>query len=254
MSWIRRFAVKQYIRIKQKEWKEHGKKIKYIFDKEENSEYLIVSFSGFGTKAGYNYMRTLKGVKANKLYILDDLGRKDYPGTYYLGENGDYQYKEYVMNLIRQILKESDANRIITVGSSKGGWAALYFGFRLDAYAVVAGAPQYYLGNYLDCEFHQKTFEIMVGKDVFQNKEILNDFLPEMVHNAQSGNVYLHFSDKEHTYVNHIKYLDKDLKQNTNIKYFWNVEHYEDHPEVGKFFPKYLLATVNSLVEKGAQV
>lgn len=248
MGNLRKYFVKKCISLKEKTFRESGRNVKYIFDKKKNSDRLIVVFSGFATSAGYNYMRTLKNVKTNKLFLLDDLGRKDYPGIYYLGENGDYQYKETVMNLIQKIIVQANARNVITVGSSKGGWAALYFGFRLNAKAIIAGAPQYYLGSYLDCDFHHKTFEIMVGNNIKQDKEILDALLPDLVKKAEGNEVYLHYSDKEHTFREHIVFLDEDLSKNKKIFYHRDVKHYEEHSKVGEYFPRYLLTTIKQLV------
>lgn len=53
-------------------------RLKYILKKCPESNILVVVFSGFpgNTKAKYNYMRTLKGLNCNKLFLLDDFGYK----------------------------------------------------------------------------------------------------------------------------------------------------------------------------------
>ena len=60
------------IRIKIAE-KQFDNQLKYILNTNRSSDVLIVVFSGFPGKNGasYNYMRTLKEVKCNKLFILD---------------------------------------------------------------------------------------------------------------------------------------------------------------------------------------
>ena len=52
-------------------------KIKYILNANKDSKDLLVVFSACtrkGIPARYNYMRTLKNVYCNKLFILDDFG------------------------------------------------------------------------------------------------------------------------------------------------------------------------------------
>lgn len=143
-------------------------------------------FSGFSDdRPRYNYINTLRKINANKLFILDELGRTDYPGAYYLGEHGDYSYKENVITFIKKIANQiSNECYYFTVGSSKGGWCSLYFGMRLSATAIFAGAPQYLLGNYLDCDFHQKTFQIMIGDNKMADKALLNSLLPDVIEKA----------------------------------------------------------------------
>ncbi len=51
--------------------------LKFIFIPEIKSDHLLVVFSGFpplNQSARYNYMVTLKNIKCNKLFILDDFG------------------------------------------------------------------------------------------------------------------------------------------------------------------------------------
>ena len=102
---------------------ESGKKIKYIFKKQNNDNNLMVVFSAFSDPpAKFNYIRTLKNLKTNKLFILDEWGRSDYPGVYYLGEHGDYSLKEEIIKFINHIVSDIGSNcQISTLGSSKGG-------------------------------------------------------------------------------------------------------------------------------------
>lgn len=81
---------------KEKKLNFEGHDIKYILEKNKNSDDLIVVFSGIprpGIKARYNYMRTLEKVNVNKLYILDDLGF-DQRGGYYLGKIKSFIWRE----------------------------------------------------------------------------------------------------------------------------------------------------------------
>lgn len=230
-----------YISLHQRKIVMNGHKIHYIFGKADNSNVLIVCFSAFSDdKPRYNYMRTLLGIKANKLFILDELGRKDYPGTYYLGEQGDFSYKESVIELIRKIAVKCHAgNNIITVGSSKGGWCSLYYGLRLKAKTIIAGAPQYYLGNYLDCDFHHETFRVMCKTK--KDKECLNNLLPDLIRTYESHiNILLNYSNREHTYFEHIQYLEEDILKNKNISYSAKVDSYENHSDIAQNFSGFI--------------
>lgn len=116
------FLYSFYVRILERTYKDDGYTIRYLLRRKRSSSLLVV-FSGFGDdKPKYNYMRTLSKAGVNQLFILDDMGRKDYPGVYYLGENGDYRLKESVMNLIKSIRYITGSNGFLyTAGSSKGG-------------------------------------------------------------------------------------------------------------------------------------
>ncbi len=82
--------------------------------------------------------------------------------------------------------------------------------------------------------------------------KILNDKLPKIIREKDISNIkfIIHYSKKEHTYQEHIKYLLKDLNEkNANINE--DISEYSDHNEVGKYF-KILL--VNIFDKKGDQL
>ncbi|MDK8210807.1 hypothetical protein QP741_24980, partial [Bacillus subtilis] len=63
---------------------------------------------------------------------------------------------------------------VMTVGSSKGGYAALYYGIKYHFGQVIAGAPQSKLGDFLiDQAEHVNIAEYISGSDNV-NKEYLN--------------------------------------------------------------------------------
>ena len=77
--------------------------------------------------------------------------------------------------------------------------------------------------------------------------DYLNEILPRTIEDSKNNNVklYIHFSSKEHTYEEHIRYLIDDLKR---YKYEHKLEvlEYTNHSEVSIYFPKFLLNTIES--------
>lgn len=71
--------------------------------------------------------------------------------TYYLGVNKDLSVEASVISLIMFIARQNNISfdHIISCGSSKGGFAALYFGLKYGFGFIIAGAPQYLLGQFL---------------------------------------------------------------------------------------------------------
>lgn len=124
--------------------------IKYLC-RPGTSDTLLIGFSGFsppGRPPVYNYVRTLEGVDCHRLYVLDDHGPPERQCSYYLGRPPHY-VRDGVEDLIRETIDALGVSRTIAFGTSKGGWAALYFGARLGLTDVIAGEPQVLLGRYL---------------------------------------------------------------------------------------------------------
>ncbi len=219
----------------------NGKNIKYILDKNK-SDKLVVIFSGFPSEkesARYNYRRTLKNINFNKLFILDDFGYEN-RGSYYICENNDFFVEDGVISLINRVKKELDIKETIFLGSSKGGYASLYFGIKYGAEYIISGAPQYYIGDHLNTEKHKEILKSIVGNITSNNINYLNNLLRnEITTSINRPKIYIHYSKKEHTYKEHIYNLVEDLKTN-NYYLEEDIKDYELHSDVAKFFPTYI--------------
>lgn len=212
-------------------------KLKYLYE-QNGSDELIILFSGFGSNVRkYNYMKTLKDAKIDKLFILDVWG---YRGSYYWYEKGKDEPKRSVSKLIESIW--GGYKHVYAAGSSKGGTCAIYYGLKYDVDAVFASACQYHVGNYLNTEKHKKILQGMMGKH-FTDDDVqkLNDELPDMIRmkSHSSTIVNLYYSKKDNTYEKHIIDLKNDLSA-AGIRYTTTEDDYVNHSENGIFFKKHL--------------
>lgn len=206
------------------------------------SDSLFIVFSAFSSTniRTYNYVRALKGAKCDRLYILDVWG---YRGSYYLYENGsDEPYRE-TLSLIHSILRKKKYKKVVTMGTSKGGTAAIYYGLEINASEILAGACQYNLGNYL---FSKEAFAPilagMVGSNAGQKeKDLLNSIMPLQLRKHAGGTSVIHliYSKQEHTYEDDIVDLLKQLKEShyTVVKKIYD---FNNHNDVGIYFKQYL--------------
>lgn len=239
---IRHLIIKLRILATEKIYEKSGHRVRYLYIPKKGTKALAVIFSAFpapGKPAGYNLIDTLAGEKCNRLYILDDFGYEK-RGSYYLGENGEFFLSPVISSLINEFSGECEKK--VFIGSSKGGSAALFYGLYCNANAVIIGAPQYYLGDYLTCkEEHVPIMDaIMGGHDEAKVKE-LNHTLPLMVKKCNSKEhikIYLHYSPKETTFLPHIKPMLDDLKLN-GYAVVEDVEYYTSHGDVACFFPEF---------------
>lgn len=137
----------------EKTYEYNGIKIKYVYrDSQKQRDKLIIAFSAFASRDSkplYNYMRILSQFDIPQLFILDEYGGR---GCYYLGQAPDFLVEQATSALIRYILKEKsiDRNNVMCIGSSKGGWAALYFAVKMKLGHAVVGEPQIFIGKYLE--------------------------------------------------------------------------------------------------------
>lgn len=236
----------------QKKFKNDDVTLKYILKKNLDSKDLIVIFSSCtrrGIKARYNYMRTLAKTDANKLFILDDFAA-DHRGSYYLGINQTYSEEKATVNLINHIKKNLGINKLICCGSSKGGYSAINFGLQYEDCYIIAGGPQYYLGQYLLKSQNTECLEHIVGQVNTDKIRKLDVRLKERIEEKKYGNkqkIFLHFSDKEHTYEEHIKDLLECLR-GSGYNVDCDIADYKDHSEISYYFPDFLVNTLHKIL------
>lgn len=234
---------KYMIKFKQKVYNGKKYKVKYVLDKAIDSQDLLIVFTActkVGQPARYNYIRTLDKYKCNKLFILDDFGF-DNRGAYYLGKDNDFDIEKDVASLIDEIRNELKVNRNILIGSSKGGYAALYFGMDIKNSIVITGAPQYMLGSYLNLPGHQNILKYIMGNVEGESISKLNTLMEEkLIINKENNNmIYIHYSTNDETYDTDIKHLLNKL-DDLGISTVKDIEKYTSHSELTLFFPAFI--------------
>nr|WP_150959436.1 DUF6270 domain-containing protein [Aneurinibacillus sp. XH2] len=230
--------------------------IKYLFkESQSESKYLLVVFSGFpsiGNPPGYNHVRTLEDIDCHKLFILDNHNHTHSSGaTYYLGINGDHSVEMSVVALITKIANENNIlhNNIICVGSSKGGFASLYFGIKYGLGHVVSGGPQTRLGEYLAHQPSETKYIISFITGNFDaGKEYLNRLLFDLLGSVKRfPKLYIHVGHGDHHYKGHVIPFINKLEE-LGVSYELDVGDYEKHSQLGDFFPEFLKSRVMKIL------
>ena len=260
-KWVKsvyRRTCKRLISLREKTYTFQNHKIRYI-NKKTGSSFLCVVFSAMPPENSgplYNYIRTLKSItNYDLLYILDDMVKVPGGGGYYLGSDHDYWGYIGIPELIEFIAKKNKNTTLVTVGSSKGGTCALMYGALVGVDYAIVGACQYKIGDYMSEGFHIPSLKKLTGKENYDEKDIqeLNELSVNALKNAKKKPVvYIHYSDREHTYNDSIVGLLKDLRM-FNYQVYEDIEHYETHQDVGKYYPTFLKKTLQKIVEQVAE-
>ena len=164
-----------------------------------------------------------------------------------MGENGDWFVPDQICQLLSDLMQRYKKKAVLTCGSSKGGTAAVYYGLRINATAVIIGAPQYLIGNYLNTADHKVILEKILGSITDQGIEKLNSLLVNEIRKHSDAerkpSFYIHYSPLEHTYHEHIVKLITELQESHYPLELECSEAYENHADVGKYFQRYLVET-----------
>lgn len=233
----------------------HGYPLHYLYQPGK-SDTLIIVFSAFAPNLypTYNYVRTLWGkTGCHLLFIKDDFIHLRSGGSYYLGKNGDLQGISAVCELIQTIRKRTGAARVIGVGSSKGGTAALLFGVKLHFDILILGACQYFIGSYMQ-EHKPECLALLTGNQTPSAQEIadLDCIVRHAVtdrRNDKKPLIHLHYSDKEHTYSEHIEPMLQDLEA-CGYTVVEDVGDYTRHTDVSIHFVPYLQRILLNTLQK----
>lgn len=230
-----------------------GVRVKYMLKKEKDADTLVIVFSACtraGLKARYNYVRTLNGLHCNRLYILDDYA-KDHRGSYYIGGNFKFDEEAATRALIQKIMDDLKPAKVVCCGSSKGGYAALNFGVEIPNSVMIVGAPQYFLVTYL-LAGNIETLNHILGERTAEKEEVVEYYLRNKLlgnPNIKTQKVYLHYSDKEHTYEEHIMHMVKDMEE-AGYCLEKDVASYTNHSDVSYHFPEFLKEKVNETIKQ----
>jgi Heparinase II/III-like protein/Heparinase II/III N-terminus len=231
------------------------KNIRYHFQEAKNhklKDELIIVFSSLAEKYKfrYNYIRTLENIHCNKLYILDDFGDQ---GAYYLGKNRDFSIETTVNSLIQYFQRKLKIQneKITMVGSSKGGYAAIYFGIKNYVGNVITGAPQSNLGHFLlNQAQHPNIAEYIAGGTEKSDQIYLDQLLYTILQQPSdvSPEIKIMVGSKDHHLKNHVEPLVASLKEK-KFDITLKIEQGIDHEGLKSHFPKYLLENIMNILE-----
>lgn len=227
-----------------------AQKIKYLFQPAETkTDFLVIIFSAFnpkGSPPAYNYIRTIQNLDVNKLFILDDQGER---GCYYLGNNRLFDVESSVVSLITFIANQRNIphKNIICCGSSKGGYASLYYGIKYGFGHVIVGAPQTYLGDYLQFAQEYPTLKFIAGDNTRESISFLNNLLYDIVKNTNKvPDITIHVGSGDHHYKGHVLPFKEHL-QKYGFDCLLDIKDYKDHGDV-TYFQKLLVDKLIELV------
>jgi hypothetical protein len=205
------------------------------------SPHLLVVFSGFDAagRQRYNYVRQLEGAAPHRMYVLDNLGER---GCYYLGKDRDPFVADAVSQTIARELERLGlgTEQLITAGSSKGGSAALYFGLEFGC-RILAGAPQYYIGDYLtNASAAVAVCRLIAGGSEPEDVSWLDGVLARAIDESAPGaSVSLFSSPHDEQFETHIQPLIERL-ESRGVDHSLTLGSYAGHRAIGDEFGPWL--------------
>jgi accessory secretory protein Asp2 len=231
--------------------------IKHLYYPCKGADKLIVVFQAINRKPGYNYIKTLSGIHAHRLYIKDDYGEDPNTRTsYYLGKHRSFDIAEKVQKLLITISSSLGIRPrdFILSGSSKGGFAALYHGYRFGAGHILPGGPQIFLGDFLNSlskdSVHPPILDYLTGGRDKESVAWANGILQETILSSSTPFPYteIHVGRNEPHYHKHVlPFLEWAVKTKIpNVT--MDLGDYGTHRELAAHYPMFLRDRVERIV------
>ena len=131
---------------------------------------------------------------------------------------------------------------VSSLGSSKGGSAALYFGLKHRFSEIYAGACQFKVGNYIGIFHKDDNYypKLMGNIPLEEGIVILNNKFEKMVKSRANcaTEINLLYSTQEHTYEDDIIHLLKMLNK-FNISHNDQIESFPSHSMIGLYMSRF---------------
>lgn len=200
----------------------------YFFEKAD-SKVLLITFGGIQQGIAipvFEFFRSIQQYEVNKLFIRDFSQSWYNEGVPSIGDD-----IAAIEQFIKYIIKEYNITKVVVLGNSAGGYAALLLGYLVSADIVHAFAPQTFLDKWNRLKFwdtrwksqihhlHKtvKTKSYLDLKTYFSNKEIAGQFNIYYCHKNRLDNIHanrlrnkanllLHsYSEGGHGVIKHLK-------------------------------------------------
>lgn len=204
----------------------NGVTITYLEDPHPVQNYLgrqklLVIFQSLGDEKSdearkrypYTLVDGLKYFNCRKIYVKDDQGLA---GDYYLGSHGSFTTQAAVQEFLRAKIQHHGIARsdLTTFGFSKGGYAALLFGYHFGAGTVIAAVPQVDLTHWI---YTYKPFltYILPANPTEDDKARYSTYLEDQMRQSvlRPERVYVISSHHDNTFQDHIPRLLEALEE-----------------------------------------
>lgn len=227
--------------------------VQYRFFKEPASKFLLVVFSGNGSRPAYNYIGAFSNLRVNRLHIKDDFTTvSSNNSVIYIGNNRKNEVMIYISNLINKFAESLniDNDNIICCGSSKGGYASILYALTYGYGHCVVGSPTLYLGNSLLVEGSIRDIAKAISGNINNTTvDWLNNILLSKIPTATNTNIHIIIGNGERRYHKHVVPFVNQSKINDALVYLIQEEDFDDHDKIGVVYPPFANKNINKIIE-----
>ena len=182
------------------------------FDFNDRCDSLILAFGGINGglhMPPFEFFNTLKGIPSKKIFVRDL--RQCW---YHQGIPGYGNTISQLQLQLFELIKDSEAKRVIALGASSGGYAALLFGLLLQLDEVHAFSPKTNINPVIrflnrDLRYRRRGLALLCSPRA-QRKFF--DIAPLLRQQSQPIDIHLHFGDQHRSDTHHAQRIAHDSR------------------------------------------
>ena len=217
----------------------------HVHRSKTESDLLVVSFPGGGEGATQlGYMFSIQKYNVNALYFTSSqLGKR----TRFIFYKSTNKIEHTVKAIIDKTVKDLNCKYVVVLGSSLGGYSALYYGIKYN-YHVIAGSPPYKF-------FDKKIIEVCTSESESDRASWLNEQLKNVIAGkkkeqvSQRNQIFISFGSGEPNWTGFGKELIDDLND-AHINCLCKLYNFSSHETVHSLFPKIIDTLIPLYIDK----
>ena len=217
----------------------------HVHRSKTESDLLVVSFPGGGEGATQlGYMFSIQKYNVNALYFTSSQSGKRTRFIFYKSTN---KIEHIVKAIIDKTVKDLNCKYVVVLGSSLGGYSALYYGIKYN-YHVIAGSPPYKF-------FDKKIIEVCTSESESDRASWLNEQLKNVIAGkkkeqvSQRNQIFISFGSGEPNWIGFGKELIDDLND-AHINCLCKLYNFSSHETVHSLFPKIIDTLIPLYIDK----
>jgi hypothetical protein len=133
----------------------------YVLDVVEPGGPLLVVFGGLSgemTMPPFEFFKTCEVLQVNKLFLRDHAQAWYHRGCVGLGGS-----LSEIADALRRQVNDLAPSRLVVLGNSAGGFAAIYFGTLLGAHRIIAFSPQTFIDRWTRRRYGDRRWAREIG-------------------------------------------------------------------------------------------
>ncbi|KAB1064879.1 YqiA/YcfP family alpha/beta fold hydrolase [Salibacter halophilus] len=128
-----------------------------IYEDLSGSDKLLVTFGGVNQGVGvpvFEFFNTISNIECDKILIRDH-----HQAWYQKGVDNELNSFDKIKSYLEELIEKNDYKKVLFLGNSMGGYAAILLGTLIDVHHIIAFAPQSFIDPFYRFIYRDKRWK-----------------------------------------------------------------------------------------------